>query len=114
MNGNRSTSLVRIYDELRDPNFVIEHGTKVVEDSRESFTTKAVVPTRSLGNVTIESIYFVGSTVAIPVMILSLEQLEILRKNHIFVIARKRKLLADSETFICIPNRGEIERIDAL
>ena len=107
-------SLVEIYDKFRNPEFVMKFGTRLVDGNLETYSIKGTIPTSALGDVTFESLYFVGKSVAIPVMILSGEQLKVLNNNKISIIARERKLLSENPSYICIPSRGEMEKIDLI
>lgn len=106
--------LLGFYDLFKNPEYVMSHGTRVVEDGSENYTIKATIPSRLLGNVTMEAVCYVEKKMAVPVMILSSEQLTILHDNNIFMITRKRKLLTENETYLCIPSRAEIEKIESI
>lgn len=114
MDETGKLSLLEQYILFKNPEYVMSHGTRVVEDGSENYAIKATIPSGLLGSVTMEAVCYAEKNLAVPVLILSSEQLKILHDHKIFVIARKRRLLAENESYICLPSRSEIKRINAL
>lgn len=115
MSEKGKLSLLGLYDLFKNPEYVMSHGNLIGgADGFTSFTIKATVPSGLLGNVTMEAVCYAEKKMAVPVMILSFEQLKILHDNNIFVITRKRKLLTENQSYLCIPSRTEMERIDSI
>ena len=111
MDENSVAGLIRVYDLFSDSKFVKDHGLKVEKNGREFYTIKGKISTNLLGSVILESIFYVGKNVTLPVMIMSIEQVKILLDHDIKIIARRRKHRTDRGMYLCIPTRDVFERI---
>ncbi len=105
--------LVRLYEKFSSPDFVRKYGSLSREDGYEMFTTKTVITTKLLGEITLGTAYFPPLSHAVPVIFLTDRQVKILHDNKIRLLIKKRKHSTGFETYLGFPSKSSFERIIA-
>ena len=108
-------SFVNLYNQLTKPSYVKQYGKISVENGTIMYSIRMKAVLHNLGEVVVGSAYFPRSKVAIPVLILSKEQVAILVKNHVFLPVRKRSgEIDENEKYICSLGRSAAKKIALL
>lgn len=111
MADDKTLSLVKVFDQFCDSEFIRSHGVKVVEQDHDFYTIKGKIVTNLLGSVTLESVCNAGKNIAVPVMILDIDQVRILREHGIAIAVRKRRHSKGNGEYFCFPTRDIFEKI---
>lgn len=106
--------LARLYKLLKNPAFIRKHSIFIEEDGHKLYMAKAEVPVHLLGTVTLETAFYSRLGVSIPVILLSREQVKILRENGIRFPVKRRKQPEGDKIYIGFPNMALLEKIDKM
>lgn len=104
MDETTSLGLTQLYELFGNPIFARNHCTSVAE-----------VAVGDIGNVTVGTAYYPHIKVAIPILLLSEKQVEILReeKGIKFKVKRRKHPLGE-KVYIGFPKKPDIERMNLI
>ena len=85
---------------------------KSVKKTRQMFTVKKLVETKSLGRIVLTSVFIDGSRGdAVPTLFLTNEQKVMIEEKGIRVLIKPREHVDNGEMYICYPGKAEFEEI---
>ena len=101
MDETTSLGLTQLYDLFGNPIFARSHRTSIAE-----------VAVGEIGKVTVGTAYYPHINVAIPILLLSEEQVRVLREdNGIYFKVKRRKHPTGEKVYIGFPKKPDIERM---